>query len=59
MFVRITSTPNSPRKSVKIVENIRIGDKVKQKILCHIGIAANEDMEVKLVACVIIWKVTT
>jgi transposase len=50
MFVRITSTPNSPRKSVKIVENIRIGDKVKQKILCHIGIAANEDMEVKLVA---------
>jgi transposase len=50
MFIRITTTPNSPRRSVKIVENIRLGDKVKQKIIHHVGIAADEDMEVKLVA---------
>lgn len=49
MFVRITTTPNSPRKSVKIVENVRVGDKVKQKIICHIGIAADDEMEAKLV----------
>jgi hypothetical protein len=50
MFVRITSTPNSPRKAVKIVENVRVGDKVKQKILCHIGFAANEEHILKLEA---------
>lgn len=50
MFVRITQTPNSPRKAVKIVENIRIGDKIKQKILCHIGIAHDDAMEKQLVA---------
>jgi transposase len=50
MFVRITSTPNSPRRAVKIVESIRAGDKVKQKIIYHVGVAVNEEMEAKLVA---------
>ena len=38
MFVRITSTPKSPRKSVKVVASIREGLKVRQ----HVGIASNE-----------------
>lgn len=50
MFVRITSTPNSPRRAVKIVENTRVGDKIKQKIISHVGIAQNEDMEKQLIA---------
>ncbi len=42
MFVRTKSTPNSPRKSVQLVKSVRVGDKVKQKIIRHIGIANNE-----------------
>src|SRR3990167_2235941 len=48
MFVRTTSTPNSPRKSVKIVESIRIGLKVKQVMLHHVGVGANEQEIEKL-----------
>lgn len=43
MFIRVKSTPNSPRLSVQIVENVRDGVKVKQKIVRHVGIAANDD----------------
>ena len=43
MFVRIKSTPNSPRKSVQIVASVRDGDKVRQKIIRHIGIATDAD----------------
>lgn len=48
MFVRIKSTPNSPRKSVQIVENIRAGDNVKQKIVRYVGIAMDDREEQKL-----------
>ncbi len=48
MFVRVKSTPNSPRKSVQIVESIRHGDKVKQKIVRHVGIAMDDDELVRL-----------
>jgi len=48
MFIRATQTPNSPRKSIQIVESIRIGDKVKQKIVRHVGVAHNESEEQKL-----------
>lgn len=42
MFIRVKNTPNSPRQSVQIVENVRIGTKVKQKIVRYVGIAWNE-----------------
>ena len=42
MYIRVTSTKNSPRKSVKVVESIREGYKVKQVMVCHVGIASNE-----------------
>lgn len=48
MFVRIKSTPNSPRRSIQIVETLRNGDKVSQKILRHVGIALDTDEEKKL-----------
>ncbi|MEI6158143.1 MAG: IS1634 family transposase, partial [Atribacterota bacterium] len=44
------TTKNSPRKSVQIVKSYRKGDKVSQKIIRHVGIAANEEEEQKLVA---------
>ena len=42
MFIRIKSTPNSPRKSVQIVASVRDGNKVRQKIMRHVGVAQND-----------------
>ena len=42
MFVRVKSTPNSPRKSVQIVQSVRHGKKVRQRIVRHVGIANSE-----------------
>lgn len=42
MFIRVNKTPNSPRSSIQIVESIRIGDKVRQKIIHHVGIARDD-----------------
>ena len=46
MFVRVKTTPNSPRKSIQIVESVRDGDKVKQRIVRYVGIAM-DDQELK------------
>ncbi|MFH1127830.1 MAG: IS1634 family transposase, partial [Candidatus Omnitrophota bacterium] len=48
MFVRIKTTPNSPKKAVQIVESVRRGEKVSQKIIRHIGYALDEDELAKL-----------
>ncbi len=60
MFVRVKSTPNSPRKSIQICENYRVKDKVKQKIVHHVGIAVDDWQEEKLknYAAEIITKIT-
>lgn len=52
MFVRVKTTPNSPRKSVQIVESYRKGAKVSQKIVRYVGIAMddNELEQLKLLA---------
>lgn len=51
MFIRIKSTPNSPRKSVQIVEGYRDAQgKVKQRIVHHVGIARDDDEMEKLKA---------
>ena len=42
MFVRIKDTPNSPRKSVQIVQSVRKGKNVSQKIVRHVGIAMDD-----------------
>ncbi|MBL0709238.1 MAG: IS1634 family transposase [Sulfurimonas sp.] len=42
MFIRVKSTPNSPRKSVQIVHSQRVGSKVKQKIIKHVGVAVDD-----------------
>lgn len=43
MFVRIKSSPNSPRKSVQIVQSVRKGNKISQKIVRYVGIAMDEE----------------
>jgi transposase len=48
MYIRVTTTPNSPRKSIKVVESIREGFKVKQVCVAHIGIASDESEIEKL-----------
>ena len=44
MFIRVKTTPNSPKKAVQIVESVRVGDKVSQRIVRHVGTAFS-DME--------------
>jgi transposase len=48
VYLRVTTTPNSPRKSVKVVESVREGFKVKQKMVLHVGIATDESEIKKL-----------
>ena len=48
MFVRAKTTPNSPRKSIQIVESYRKAGKVSQKIIRHVGIAMDEREEKQL-----------
>ncbi len=59
MFVRVKTTPNSPRQSVQIVSSVRFGDKVKQKIVRHVGIAMDDDelAQLKILAEVIKAKI--
>jgi transposase len=49
MFIRIKTTPNSPKKAVQIVESVRDGDRVKQRIIRHIGQAEHEKEIEKLI----------
>lgn len=48
MFVRVKSTPNSPRRSVQVVQSSRTGDRVSQRIVRHMGIALDTQEETKL-----------
>ncbi|MDP2789030.1 MAG: hypothetical protein Q8O46_03200, partial [bacterium] len=48
MYIRVKTTPNSPRKSVQIVESVRDGLKIRQKIVRYVGIAMDEKELVKL-----------
>lgn len=48
MFIRVKTTPNSPRRSIQICENLRKGEKIKQKIVHYVGIARDDDEEQKL-----------
>lgn len=43
MFVRVKSTPNSPRQSVQLVESYRKDGKIRQRIVRHVGVAMDED----------------
>lgn len=43
MFVRTKNTPNSPKTAVQLVENIRTGKTIKQKVIRHFGYALNPD----------------
>ena len=42
MFVRRKTSKNSPKIAIQLVENIRVGKKVKQKIIRHFGTALDE-----------------
>ncbi len=48
MFTRVKTTPNSPRRSVQVVESLRVGAKVSQKIVRYMGIAMDDAEEAKL-----------
>jgi transposase len=48
MFVRVKRDKDSERRRIQVVENTRIGKKVKQKIIRHVGIAYNDIEEQRM-----------
>jgi transposase len=48
MYIRTKSSPNSPRKTVQIVESVRNGKSVSQRIVQYIGVASDDDALAKL-----------
>jgi len=42
MFIRVKTTPNSPKKAVQIVESLRKEGKVCQRIVRHVGTALDD-----------------
>ncbi len=48
MYIRIKTSPNSPKKAVQIVQSVRTGKKVSQRIVRHVGSALNEIEIIKL-----------
>ena len=42
MFIRIRHDPKLNRTRVQIVESVRTGKKIRQKILRHVGVAHND-----------------
>jgi hypothetical protein len=58
MFIRTKPIVNCYRKRVQICASHRIGDKVKQKVIRHVGIADNDSHldEVKKLAEVLLKK---
>jgi transposase len=48
MFIRTKTSPNSPRKTVQIVESVRNGKSVSQRIVQYIGVATDDDALDKL-----------
>jgi transposase len=48
MYVRVKSSPNSAGRSVQIVQSVRKGEKVSQKIVRHVGMAYDDDELEKL-----------
>jgi len=48
MFVRVKTSPNSPKKSVQIVKSVRNGKTVSQKIVRHVGTALDTEELIKL-----------
>ena len=60
MFIRVKTNPNSPRKSVQVVENKRDSKGlVKQKILRYMGIDLDDNEEAKLRAMGLEWIAKT
>lgn len=58
MFIRTKPITNSSRKRVQICASRRVGDKVKQKVIRHVGIADNDSHlgELKKLAEVLLKK---
>ncbi len=56
MFVRKKTSKNSPKTAIQLVENVRIGKKVKQKIIRHFGTALNEEEAKVLIRLALLYK---
>lgn len=56
MFIRRKTSPNSPRVAIQLVESVRINGTPRQRIVRHIGTAANEEEEKALIRMAMAYK---
>jgi len=56
MFVRKKTSKNSPKVAIQLVENVRVGKKVKQKIIRHFGTALSEEEAKVLTRLALVYK---
>ena len=42
MFLRVKTKPGNPKKSVQLIESVREGRKVSQRIVRHVGVAKSD-----------------
>ncbi len=56
MFVIRKTSKNSPKIAIQLVENVRVGKKVKQKIIRHFGTALNEEEAKVLTRLALVYK---
>ncbi|NOZ36039.1 MAG: IS1634 family transposase [Chlorobi bacterium] len=56
MFVRRKTSKNSPKIAIQLVENVRTGKKVKQKIIRHFGTALDENEAKVLTQLALIYQ---
>ena len=56
MFVRRKTSKNSPKVAIQLVENVRVGKKIKQKIIRHFGTALSEEEAKVLTRLALVYK---
>ena len=56
MFVRKKTSKNSPKVAIQLVENVRVGKKIKQKIIRHFGTALSEEEAKVLTRLALVYK---
>lgn len=56
MFVRTKRTPNSPKTAIQLVETIRTGKSIRQKLVRHFGFAMNDEEIEALKKLALVYK---
>lgn len=56
MYIRIKRTPNSPKMAIQLVESVREGKAIRQRLVRHFGYALNEEEAEGLKKLALLYK---